>query len=606
MTRTIHGAQLVYHDTKANLAALTGLPADTKGFATDTHESGWFDGSAWHWVTEGGGNGNVLGPATNSDNYLPQWDGANTKTLKNGLPITTTVGTPGVDTNIPTEKAVRTAVAAVPVGDVVGPASATDSHLAVFNGVTGKLLKDGGALPIVTSVGTPGSDGNIPSEKAVRTAIAGFGNGNVTGPVSNTDGSIPQWNGANSKTLKDGLPLVTSVGSPGADTNVPTEKAVRTAITAVAAGREKLSADRTYYVRTNGSDSNNGLANTAGGAFLTIQHACDVSAALDTSIYNVTIQVADGTYVEAINISDLHGSGTISITGNTSTPANAVVDGGFYKGSGTTTAILAGFTTKKVSGPTDVGIYTEGGTIVFAQWIFGAGLSTHIWSDLAGRIVSTDPYTVTSGAQTHIFCGINSFYIGYGNVTFTGTPNFTTVYCSVGYGGYVDISSLVYTGSVTGKRFTVGVDSLLFTAGGFLALPGNVAGTVDPGGSYDGIIAPPANRRGSVSIVTGTSSATLSGTNIVAGAIFELTGTTGRTFTLDTGTNISAAFAALYGTPSVGDVVTFLVKSSGTSSGTITMAGATGATLSSRAVIAIGTSVQFWCRNTGTNTWTIY
>lgn len=30
---------------------------------------------------------------------------------------------------------------------VIGPASATDSHLAVFDGVTGKLVKDGGAVP---------------------------------------------------------------------------------------------------------------------------------------------------------------------------------------------------------------------------------------------------------------------------------------------------------------------------------------------------------------------------------------------------------------------------------------------------------------------------
>lgn len=30
-------------------------------------------------------------------------------------------------------------------GDVVGPASAVDGHLAVFSGATGKLIKDGGA-----------------------------------------------------------------------------------------------------------------------------------------------------------------------------------------------------------------------------------------------------------------------------------------------------------------------------------------------------------------------------------------------------------------------------------------------------------------------------
>ncbi len=44
-------------------------------------------------------------------------------------------------------------------GDVVGPASATDNHLAVFDGATGKLIKDGGAIP---SGGTPsGADTNV-------------------------------------------------------------------------------------------------------------------------------------------------------------------------------------------------------------------------------------------------------------------------------------------------------------------------------------------------------------------------------------------------------------------------------------------------------------
>lgn len=32
-------------------------------------------------------------------------------------------------------------------GDVVGPAGATDGHLAIFDGGTGKLLKDGGPIP---------------------------------------------------------------------------------------------------------------------------------------------------------------------------------------------------------------------------------------------------------------------------------------------------------------------------------------------------------------------------------------------------------------------------------------------------------------------------
>ena len=39
--------------------------------------------------SDGAGSGDVIGPATNTDSYIPQWDGANSKTLKNGLAVPT-------------------------------------------------------------------------------------------------------------------------------------------------------------------------------------------------------------------------------------------------------------------------------------------------------------------------------------------------------------------------------------------------------------------------------------------------------------------------------------------------------------------------------------
>lgn len=39
-------------------------------------------------------------------------------------------------------------------GDVVGPASATDNHIAAFNGATGKLIKDGGVLGTMAAAAT--------------------------------------------------------------------------------------------------------------------------------------------------------------------------------------------------------------------------------------------------------------------------------------------------------------------------------------------------------------------------------------------------------------------------------------------------------------------
>jgi len=44
------------------------------------------------------------------------------------------------------------------------------------------------------------------------------------------------------------------------------------------------------------------LANTSGGAFLNIQYAINVASALDNGGNNITIQVADGTYVSATEI----------------------------------------------------------------------------------------------------------------------------------------------------------------------------------------------------------------------------------------------------------------------------------------------------------------
>ena len=103
-----------------------------------------------------------------------------------------------------------------------------------------------------------------------------------------------------------------------------------------AAVRELLTPDRTYYVRTDGNDANTGLVNNSGGAFLTIQRAVNIASYLDNGGYNVTIQVVDGTYSLTSNVlcRTFLGSGLLIIQGNTTTPANCVLNfsnsSGFY------------------------------------------------------------------------------------------------------------------------------------------------------------------------------------------------------------------------------------------------------------------------------------
>jgi hypothetical protein len=96
-------------------------------------------------------------------------------------------------------------------GDVIAPATNTDAKVPQWDGANSKTLKDG--LTVVTTLGSPGSDTSIPTEKAVRSAIVSAGGGDVTGPATNTDGKIPQWDGANSKTLKDGLEASATAGA---------------------------------------------------------------------------------------------------------------------------------------------------------------------------------------------------------------------------------------------------------------------------------------------------------------------------------------------------------------------------------------------------------
>lgn len=77
-------------------------------------------------------------------------------------------------------------------GNVTGPASSTSNNLAKFNGATGKVIADAGAT-VTTSVGTPGADTNVPTEKAVRSAIATASGGTVTSSGTPLIHQVPVW-----------------------------------------------------------------------------------------------------------------------------------------------------------------------------------------------------------------------------------------------------------------------------------------------------------------------------------------------------------------------------------------------------------------------------
>jgi len=264
---------------------------------------------------------------------------------------------------------------------------------------------------------------------------------------------------------------------------------------AVSGGREMLTANRTYYVRTDGNDSNTGLVNDASGAFLTIQKAIDAAAALDCSIYDITIQLAAGTYVvtSTVNLKSIIGSGSVTIIGDETTPTNVVIEAqgsmlSILKATAVsyTTYKLKGFKLYSSTANATFGIHSSKGSYIEFQNInFGTGITQQLRADDGGKITCTGNYTVAGGAASHVTAVAGIVRIQACTVTVTGTPAFSTAYVDIQYGSVAIMNGVTYSGLATGSRYVVAMNGVCFVGGaGVNYFPGDVAGTTATGGQY--------------------------------------------------------------------------------------------------------------------------
>jgi hypothetical protein len=87
---------------------------------------------------------------------------------------------------------------------------------------------------------------------------------------------------------------------------------------------QQTNADITYYVRTDGNDTNNGSANTAAGAFKTINRAIGMIPQVVN--HTASINVASGTYAEDVRISGKVGGGHVQFMGTSVTIRSFVAE----------------------------------------------------------------------------------------------------------------------------------------------------------------------------------------------------------------------------------------------------------------------------------------
>jgi hypothetical protein len=214
----------------------------------------------------------VTGPAAAIANDIAVFDGITGKLIKDGgkkvtdlaplaspafsgTPTAPTAGTGTSTTQLATTAFVAASV--VGFGNVSGPVSSVDSDLALFNGITGKLIKDSGVqlsaialLASPTFTGIPAAPTPTAGTNTTQIATTAFVTGavstagGVSGPASSVDSDIALFNGITGKIIKDSGVLLSSLaplaspalsGIPTAPTAAPGTATTQMATTAFVA-----------------------------------------------------------------------------------------------------------------------------------------------------------------------------------------------------------------------------------------------------------------------------------------------------------------------------------------------------------------------------------
>ena len=255
--------------------------------------------------------------------------------------------------------------------------------------------------------------------------------------------------------------------------------------------KERLAANRTYYVATTGSNSNSGLT---GYPFLTIQYALDfVSKNIDCNGYEITISVADGTYAENVVMPLVTGANALYIIGTSIDNTKILPPSGKC------------ITTELQNNPCVLYVSTMHLYAVAAAQLNAANRSAIMFSGISFGGNATNLGTALQASYGGVIysystaaCKINGnlWYfasaatdgkIQFGSIPFTVTAaSAFTAFANSTLGSYIQSAGCTWSGSaVTGNRYAVASNAIINVGGGSATyFPGNVAGTSATGGQY--------------------------------------------------------------------------------------------------------------------------
>ena len=225
---------------------------------------------------------------------------------------------------------------------------------------------------------------------------------------------------------------------------------------------------RTFYVRTDGSDSNTGLYNTSAGAFLTIQKAVDAAYSIDARGSVIQIMVADGTYGGSVRIYGRLVGGfddtdqPFRIIGNEANPAAVVIsplNADAFRVGDKATVLLAGVS---------IGTNTNGNGIYASNYAFVQHRNCRFIT-CAGEMILTTSHafvqaigsTTVAGNAVSFIHATNKSIVSFSGrtLTYVGSPTFSTYLYGLN-SSLVDLSSTTIVGKGAGG-ITVHVNSIL-------------------------------------------------------------------------------------------------------------------------------------------------
>lgn len=275
-----------------------------------------------------------------------------------------------------------------------------------------------------------------------------------------------------------------------------------------------LTQNYVFYVGgTGASDSNDGLSATVTGGhgpWATLQRASNWIAQYNLNGFNITINVANGTY-SSVTLFAMSGSGNVFWTGNPAAPSNVIVQGigvsaiiaqnvgQAHKISGFKVQTSGTYTTDPMCG---VNVSGTGTTVVLNNMDWGTCSGSHIAATQACVVVPTGTHNISGSPQGanagmpsgyFIFCGTQAIVqVSSGNLPVITIPGaitmgnggaFITAFtlCSINF----VYASLTGAANVTGTRYSVSSNAILsVNGGGAMYLPGTIAGTTATGGQY--------------------------------------------------------------------------------------------------------------------------